>query len=68
MKAVIAEERKQGEDYLTARRSELEPASRVGAGDSGDNDQDDVKAMTDKAAKDIADIAKGMTATGIEMA
>lgn len=68
LKEIIAEERKQGEEYLEARRRELEPAARVGAGDTSDNDDKDIEAKTDKAAKDIAELAKTMSADGLEMA
>ena len=68
LKAVIAEEEKQGQEYLDTRRNELEAANRVGAGDSKDNDKDDAEAKTDKAAKDIAELAKSMNADGLEMA
>ena len=68
LKAVIAEEEKQGQEYLDTRRKELEASNKIGAGDSKDNDKDDVEAKTDKAAKDIAELAKSMTADGLEMA
>ena len=68
LKAIIAEEAKQGEEYLNTRREELEAANHVGAGDSKDNDKDDAEAKSTQAAKDIAELAKSMNAGGLEMA
>lgn len=67
LKAVIAEEERQGQEYLENRRRELEAAGNVGAGDSKDNDQGDADARADKAAKEIAEIAKSMSAGSMEM-
>lgn len=69
LKAIIAEETKQGEDYLNARREELKATDQIGAGDCKDNDKDDAEAKATKAAKEIAELAKSMNAGGgIEMA
>ena len=68
LKAIIAEEAKQGEDYLNARREELKATDEIGAGDCKDNDKDDAEAKAAKAAKDIAEMAKSMNAGGLEMA
>lgn len=67
LKAVIAEEDKTHADYLDHRHAEAQQAGKVGGGDPGDHD-DDVTAKIDKAAKEIADIAKGMTANSADMA
>ena len=68
LKAIIAEEAKQGEEYLNTRREELQAANQVGAGDSKDNDKDDAEARSTQAAKDIAELAASLNAGGIEMA
>lgn len=68
LKAVIAEEEREGQEFLEARHKELEKANNIGAGDSKDNDKDDAEAKADKAAKDIAELAKSMSADGLEMA
>ena len=65
--AMIAEEEKAGADYLEARSRETAPAGNVGGGDSGDHD-DDISAKVDKAAKDIAELAKDMNGNGLGMA
>lgn len=67
LKAVIAEEDKTHANYLDQRHAEAKQAENVGGGDPGDHDED-VSAMIDRAAKEIADIAKGMTANSAEMA
>lgn len=67
LKAVIAEEDKTHADYLANRQNEAQQAGKVGGGDPGDHDED-VNAKIDKAAKEIADIAKGMTASTADMA
>lgn len=67
LKAVIAEEDKTHASYLDQRHAEAQQAANVGGGDPGDHDED-VSAMIDRAAKEIADIAKGMTANSAEMA
>ena len=56
------------EEYLEGRRRETGPANEVGGGDSGDNDGKDENEKIDKAAKDIADIAKGMSGNVFDMA
>ena len=68
LKAVIAEEAKAGDEYLEGRRRETGPANEVGGGDSGDNDGKDENEKIDKAAKDIAEIAKGMSGNVFDMA
>lgn len=68
LKAVIAEEAKAGDEYLEGRRRETDPANEVGGGDSGDNDGKDENEKIDKAAKDIAEIAKGMSGNAFDMA
>ena len=68
LKAIIAEEAKQGEEYLNTRREELQAANQVGAGDSKDNDGKDAEAKADQVAKEIAEIAKSMNANSLEMA
>lgn len=67
LKAVIAEEDKTHANYLDQRHAEAQQAEKVGGGDPGDHDED-VTAMIDRAAKEIADIAKGMTASMADMA
>ena len=67
LEAVIAEQAKTGEEYLQARAQEVAPAADVGGGDSGDNDKD-AETKTAQAAKDIAELAKGMNYSGFEMA
>ena len=66
LQAVIAEQAKTGEEYLSNRQAETKPAEQIGAGDTGDLD-DSAKAE-EKAAKEIAEMAKGMTADTVEMA
>jgi len=64
---VIEAQDKAGEEYLEARSRETAPAGNVGSGDSGDHD-DDLTAKCDKAAKDIADLMRGMNTDSAEMA
>lgn len=66
LEAVIAEEEKAGAAFLEARTNETKPAEKVGAGDTTDLDGD--KAAEDKAAKEIAEMAKYMSADTTEMA
>ena len=67
LRMVIAEEVKAGEDYLDARKGETEAAANVGAGDPKDHD-DDAQAKAEKAAKEIAELAKDMSGNGFDMA
>ena len=67
LEAVIAEQAKTGEEYLQARAQEVASAADVGGGDSGDHDKD-AETKTAQAAKDIAELAKGMNYSGFEMA
>lgn len=67
LEAVVAEQEKTGAEYLTNRVAETTPAAKVGAGDSSDHD-DDTESKTAQAAKDIAELAKGMSYSGFDMA
>lgn len=67
LKSVIARQSKARQDYLTNRQRETEAANHVGGGDASDND-DDNGAKIDSAAKEIAEIAKGMNANSFDMA
>ena len=60
-------ERKKGAEYLANRQKETAQAGNVGGGDAGDHDGDSDEAKTDKAAKDIAELANGMTGSAVEM-
>ncbi len=64
---VIEAQDKEGAEYLEARKKETASAEHVGGGDSGDND-DDKEARADKAAKEIAEMAKEMRADNAGMA
>ena len=66
LQAVIAEQAKTGEEYLENRHAETKPAEKVGAGDAGDLDNG--KEAEEKAAKDIAELAKGMSSDCTELA
>lgn len=66
LQAVIAEQARTGEEYISARKDETKAAENVGAGDTGDVDNN--KDAEDRIAKEIADLAKGMTADTAEMA
>ena len=66
LQAVIAEQAKTGEEYLENRQAETKPAEKVGAGDAGDLDNS--KEAEEKAAKDIAELAKGMSSDCTELA
>ena len=67
LRAIIAEQEKTGEEYLSNRQAETKPADKIGAGDAGDHDSN-TKEAEDKAAKEIADIAATMTDSTVEMA
>ena len=60
-------ENKKRAEYLANREKETADASNVGGGDAGDHDGDDADAKTDKAAKDIAEIAKDMGGDAVTM-
>ena len=60
-------ERKKGAEYLANRQKETAQAGNVGGGDAGDHDGDSDEAKIDKAAKDIAELASGMTGSSVEM-
>lgn len=66
LEAVIAEEEKAGAAFLEARTNETKPAEKVGAGDTADLDNG--KEAEEKAAKEIAEMAKDMSADTTEMA
>lgn len=66
LQAVIAEQAKTGEEYLENRQAEVKPAEKVGAGDSGDLDNS--AEAEEKAAKEIADMAKEMSPDTTELA
>ena len=66
LEAVIAEEEKAGAAFLEARTNETKPAEKVGAGDT--TDLDNGKEAEEKAAKEIAEMAKDMSADTTEMA
>ena len=66
LEAVIAEEEKAGTAFLEARTNETKPAEKVGAGDTADLDNG--KEAEEKAAKEIAEMAKDMSADTTEMA
>lgn len=58
-------QKQKGAAYMANRQQETAGANNVGGGDAGDNDGDDAKA--DRAAKEVADLAKGMTGSAVEM-
>ena len=58
-------QKKKGAEYLAKRQQETAGASNVGGGDAGDHDGDDAK--IDKAAKDIAELANGMSGNAVDM-
>lgn len=60
-------EKQKGTAYLANREKETAKADNVGGGDAGDHDGDDDTAKIDKAAKDVAEIAKTMTGSAVEM-
>lgn len=64
--AVVAEEDKEKKDFLDKRAEETKPAGKVGAGDA--DDLNDSKDAEDKIAKEIADLAAGMSVSTQEMA
>jgi len=66
LEAVIAEEEKAGAAFLEARTNETKPSEKVGAGDT--TDLDGGKEAEDKAAKEIADMAKDIATDTVEMA
>lgn len=66
LRAIIAEQQKTGEEYLENRRAETKPTDKIGAGDAGDHDTG--KEAEDKAAKEIAELAKAMSGGTVEMA
>ena len=68
LEQVIEAQDAEGQEYLEARARETQAANEVGGGDSTDNDKQDVTAMTEKAAKEIAEMCKDMTGTSLEMA
>lgn len=72
LEAVIAEkerEREQnGQAFIASRTAETAPAEKIGAGDAGDLDGQNSKDAEDKAAKEIAELAAGMTVNVMEMA
>lgn len=68
LRAIIAEQQKTGEEYLEARRDETKPAEKIGAGDAGDHDNDNLKEAEDRAAKEIAEIAASMSGETLKMA
>ena len=61
LRAVIAEQAKTGEEYLTNRRAETKPMDKIGAGDAADNDGEDSEARKDAMAKELAATADAMT-------
>lgn len=67
LEKVIELQAQAGEEYMEARKAETAPAAQIGAGDSKDNDGD-LTARIDKAAKEIAELAGGMTVNVTEMA
>lgn len=67
LEKVIELQAQAGEEYMEARKAETAPAAQIGAGDSKDNDGD-LTAKIDKAAKEIAELAGGMTVNVTEMA
>ena len=68
LRAIIAEQEKTGEEYISNRQAETKPAEKIGAGDAGDHDNDNLKEAEDKAAKEIAEIAATMNGGTVEMA
>lgn len=60
-------QKQKGAAYLASRQKETAQADNVGGGDAGDHDGDDTEAKIDKAAKDVAEIAKTMTGSAVEM-
>ena len=67
LEAIIAEEEKAGQAYLESRTAETAQAENVGAGDTADLDDNTAEAE-EKDAKEIAELAKGMTPNTFEMA
>lgn len=65
---IIAEQAKTGEEYLSNREKETQAAKNVGGGDPKDADDKDKEAEAEKAAKEIAELSKGMSADGFSMA
>ena len=68
LRAIIAEQEKTGEEYISNRQAETKPAEKIGAGDAGDHDNDNLKEAEDKAAKEIAEIAASMSGETLKMA
>lgn len=60
-------QKQKGAAYLANRQKETAKADNVGGGDAGDHDGDDDAAKIDKVAKDVAEIAKTMTGSAVEM-
>ena len=63
---VVQEQKKAGEEYLSARAQETRKTAQIGAGDSGDHDHksDDAE---NQWARDVAALARGMTAETHEL-
>lgn len=68
LEKVIELQAQAGEEYMEARKAETAPAAQIGAGDSKDNDGEDAEAKMDQIAKEIAQLAGGMSAQGVTMA
>lgn len=68
LEKVIELQAQAGEEYMEARKAETAPAAQIGAGDSKDNDGEDAEAKMDQIAKEIAQLASGMSAQGVTMA
>lgn len=65
---ILEEEDKAGQTWLEQRTAETAQADKIGAGDAGDNDSRAAMDQEDKAAKEIAELAKSMSFTVSEMA
>lgn len=66
--AICAEQEKTGEEFISNRTKETEKAGNIGAGDAADLDGENAKDAEDKLAKELADLAAGMTDDVMEMA
>lgn len=67
VKQLVAAQKQKAKDYLKNRATETQPAQGVTGGGPGEQAKDDSKDEIDRAAKEIAEMAKDFGSVGSEM-